>query len=59
MTRSISNKAALVAHVAAKLQGKKLEAMGGTWTDGKPNREIRRRIEREERLAAKQLKGEK
>lgn len=53
MKRSISNKAALLASVAVSLQNRAIEQQGGAWAFDKPNRETRRRMEREARSKKK------
>lgn len=47
MKRSINNRAALVASLAANQQDRAIEHQGGVWAFDKPNRETRRRMERE------------
>ena len=57
MRRGISNRAALVASLAASLAAdqhtKAIEGQGGVWAFDKPNRETRRRMEREQRQEKK------
>lgn len=53
MRRGISNKATLVANLTIKQQTKEIEAAGGYEQFGQPNRETRRRMEREARREAK------
>lgn len=55
MRRAISNQAALVASLATKQQTKAIEHQGGVWAFDKPNRETRRRMEREARREAKKV----
>lgn len=47
MRRAISNTTALVAGMAAHKQSREIEAAGGFWAPEKPNREMRRRMQRE------------
>ena len=49
MKRSISNRAALVTSLATNQQTRAIEQQGGAWVFDKPNRETRRRMEREAR----------
>jgi len=53
MRRVISNKMALLASLATSQRDKVIEAAGGYEQFGKPNRETRRRMEREARSEAK------
>lgn len=53
MRRGISNKAALVASLATNQQTRAIEQQGGVWAYEQPNRETRRRMEREQRRNAK------
>jgi hypothetical protein len=46
MRRAISNTTALVAGMAAHKQSREIEAAGGFWAPEKPNREMRRRMQR-------------
>jgi hypothetical protein len=57
MRRGISNTVALVASLASQQQSKAIESAGGFAAPAKPNRELRRRMEREARQAAKRAKG--
>lgn len=56
MRRGISNTAGLVASLAAQHQSKAIEHAGGFAAPAKPNRELRRRMEREARQAAKRTR---
>jgi len=47
MRRAISNTSALVAGMAAQKHSREIEAAGGFWAPEKPNREMRRRMQRE------------
>lgn len=53
MRRGISSKAALVASLAIRHQDKAIEHAGGFAAPAQPNRELRRRMEREGRQEAK------
>lgn len=52
MRRGITNNASLVASIAVKRMNKAVEASGGFEAQAKPNRKLRRRMEREARRAA-------
>lgn len=59
MRRAISNTTALVAGMVAHKQSREIEAAGGFWAPEKPNREMRRRMQREaKRNASAQAKKE-
>jgi hypothetical protein len=53
MRRGISNQAALVASLVTSQQTRAIEQQGGVWAYEQPNRETRRRMERERRHEAK------
>lgn len=53
MRRAISNQLALVTKLATSQRDKTIEAAGGFHQFGQPNREMRRRMEREARSKAK------
>lgn len=57
MSRGISNTAALVASLASQQQNKAIESAGGFAAPAKPNSELRRRMAREARQAAKRRKA--
>lgn len=53
MRRGIRNIAGLVASLSANANNKAIEAAGGFAAPAKPNRELRRRMEREARRTAR------
>lgn len=59
MRRGISSAAGLVANIAAQHQNKAIEHAGGFATQAQPNRELRRRMEREARQEAKRAAHER
>lgn len=58
MRRGISNTAGLVASLAAQQQSKAIEHAGGFTAPAQPNRELRRRMEREARREEKRAAQE-
>lgn len=56
MGRSISNRAALVVSLAVEQSNRAIEYAGGVFVPGPPNRELRRRMERDEREQRKRKK---
>lgn len=54
MKRGITNKAALIAALATNQQARAIEYQGGVWVQNQPNREMRRRMQREARSKKKE-----
>lgn len=58
MRRGITSTAGLLASIANTKQDKSIEAAGGFWAPEKPNRELRRRMEREAKREQKALRAQ-